>query len=124
MSRPFHLLLVEDEIYIRELVATLCEEMGVQVTAVADGAAGLRAARERTPDLALLDIVLPGLDGIALCRLLKSAAPTAKVPVYMLSARVRETDRQAAEQAGADGYLDKPFRSGALQALIDRYRGA
>lgn len=124
MSRPFHLLLVEDEIYIRELVATLCEEMGVQVTAVADGAAGLRAARERTPDLALLDIVLPGLDGIALCRLLKSAAPTAKVPVYMLSARVRETDRQAAEQAGADGYLDKPFRSGALQALIDRYREA
>lgn len=118
----FHLLLVEDEVYIRELVVTLCEELGVEVTAVADGLAGLRAARERTPDLALLDIVLPGLDGISLCRLLQGAPQTAGVPIYMLSARVRDADREEALRAGARGYLEKPFRAEALQALVERHR--
>ncbi len=117
--RPFHLLVVEDEAFIRELVTTLCAERGVEVTAVADGRAALRAARERRPDLVLLDIVLPVLDGISVCRLLKAEPATKQVPVYMLSARVRDADRAAATKAGADGYLEKPFRAAALFALID-----
>ena len=121
-DRPFHLLLVEDELYIRELVVTLCAEKGVEVTAVGDGRSALRAAREERPDLVLLDIVLPALDGISVCRLLKSDAATREVPVYMLSARVRDADRQAASKAGADGYLEKPFRAAALHTLLDRYR--
>lgn len=121
-DRPFHLLLVEDEAFIRELVVTLCSEQGVEVTAVADGRAALRAARTAKPDLVLLDIVLPVLDGISVCRLLKADAVTKDVPVYMLSARVRDADRQAATKAGADGYLEKPFRAAGLHALIDRYR--
>jgi CheY-like chemotaxis protein len=124
MSAPFRLLLVEDEAFIRELVITLCGEWGVEARAVADGAAALRAARERLPDLVLLDIVLPGLDGIAVCRLLKADPATRPVPVYMLSARVRDADRDAASRAGADGYLDKPFRAAALHALIERHRTA
>jgi len=121
-GRPFHLLLVEDELFIRELVVTLCAEQGVEVTAVADGRAALRAARSHRPDLVLLDIVLPVLDGIAVCRLLKADPATRDVPVFMLSARVREADRQAALKAGADGYLEKPFRAAGLHELIERYR--
>lgn len=122
MRSEFHLLLVEDEAFIRELVTTIASEHGVQVTAVSDGQAALRAARERRPDLVLLDIVLPKLDGISVCRFLKSDPNTREVPVYMLSARVREADRAAATKAGADGYLEKPFRAAGLLALIDRYR--
>ncbi len=116
------LLLVEDEAFIRELVATLCHEQGVEVCAVADGRAAVRAAREQPPDLVLLDIVLPLLDGISVCRLLKSDPATKGVPVYMLSARVRDADRDQARKAGADGYLEKPFRAAALYALLDRHR--
>lgn len=123
-GRPFRLLLVEDEASIRELVVTLCAEIGVEVVAVGDGPAALRAARERAPALVLLDIVLPGLDGISVCRLLKGDPATAAVPVYMLSARVRDADRAAAERAGASGYLEKPFRAAALEALVARHRGA
>jgi len=122
MAAPFRLLLVEDEAFIRELVVTLCGEKGVEVTAVADGRAALRAARESRFDLVLLDIVLPALDGITVCRLLKADAATRHVPVYMLSARVREADRDAASRAGADGYLEKPFRAAALHALLAKHR--
>lgn len=122
MPERLRLLLVEDEAFIRELVATLCAELGVEVVAVADGPAALRAAREHVPDLVLLDIVLPGLDGISVCRLLKADPPTRHVPVYMLSARVRDADRAAASRAGADGYLEKPFRAAALHALLARHR--
>lgn len=123
-ERPFRILVVEDEPSIRELLVALCAERGVEAIAVADAASALAAAREGRPDLALLDIVLPGeLDGIGLCRLLKEDERTRSLPVYMLSARVRDADREAALRAGADGYLEKPFRAAALLALIERHRG-
>ena len=108
------LLLVEDEAFIRELVVTLCHERGVEVCAVADGRAAVRVAREQRPDIVLLDIVLPLLDGISVCRLLKSDPATMGVPVYMLSARVRDTlSAHAIRERGV-------FDAGAVQQLIDQ----
>lgn len=124
MSAPFHILLVEDEPVIRELVQTMLTGGAVTVASVADGPSALRAARaEPTPSLILLDVVLPGLDGVAVCRLLKADPRTTQIPVYMLSARVKLADKQAAQKAGAEGYLEKPFKAADLFDLVDRLRG-
>lgn len=124
-DKPFHVLVVEDEPVIRELVSTMLAGGEVTVSCVADGPGAIRAARgEPRPDLVLLDIVLPGLDGIAVCRVLKSDPATVDIPVHMLTARVRDADKDAAHRAGADGYLEKPFRAADLFALLDELRAA
>ncbi len=125
VALPFHILLVEDEPVIRELVQTMLTGGEVTVSSVADGPSALRAARgEPTPSLVLLDVVLPGLDGIAVCRLLKADPRTTQIPVYMLSARVKLVDKEAARRAGAVGYLEKPFKAADLFELVDRLRAA
>lgn len=124
-AHPFHVLVVEDEPVIRELVSTMLAGGEVTVSCVADGPGAIRAARgEPRPDLVLLDIVLPGLDGISVCRVLKSDPETVGIPVHMLTARIRDADKQAAARAGADGYLEKPFRAADLFALLDTLRAA
>ena len=117
---PFRILLVDDEPAIRELVRTMLATGAVEVELASDGAECLRAARLRPYDLVLLDIVLPGLDGISLCRLLRSDPATARVPVYMLTARARPSDVETAQRAGADGYIQKPFHGAELLDLVER----
>lgn len=123
MSEPFDILLVEDEPVIRELVQSLLADGAVRVELAATGAEGLRLARSRRFQLILLDVVLPQLDGISLCRMLKADPATARVPVYMLTARARRQDVEEATRAGADGYIHKPFRGSELLALVERLRG-
>lgn len=123
-SRSFRVLVVDDEPVIRELVSAMLEGGGVEVRTVPDGSRAVPEARRFRPDLVLLDIVLPGLDGIAVLRLLKTDPVLVGVPVYMLTARARPSDREAASRAGADGYIEKPFKGQALQALVARLRGA
>ena len=121
--RTFQILLVEDEAVIRELIKTMLTGTGVFVSSVDDGPSAIRMARsDPRPDLILLDIVLPGLDGIAVCRVLKSDPSTASIPIYMLTAKVRTADKEAASAAGADGYLEKPFKGSELFALVERLR--
>lgn len=125
MSAPaprFRVLLVEDEPAIRELVAEMLDGEGVELRLAAGGAEGLRDARRHRPHLVLLDIVLPDLDGIAVLRLLRRQPPLREVPVYMLTARVRKADREAARRAGATGYVEKPFTAAQLHALLARHR--
>src|SRR5512144_3249464 len=122
VSRSFRILIVEDEPVIRDLVAQILEEDGVELRCVAGGAEGLREARRHRPHLVLLDIVLPELDGISVCRLLRAQPALREVPVYMLTARVRKADREAARRAGATGYIEKPFKAQQLRVLVARYR--
>lgn len=119
---PFRVLLVDDEPVIRELVRTMLEGGGVEVRTVAEGARALPEARAFQPHLVLLDIVMPGLDGLAVCRLLKADPALHGVAVHMLTARSRPQDHAAARKAGADGYIEKPFKGQALQELVASLR--
>lgn len=119
---PFHILLVEDEPVIRELVRSMLSDGSVDVVCAANGLEGLKLARSQTFHLILMDVVLPQLDGISVCRILKSDPATAAVPLYMLTAKAKKSDMESATAAGADGYIHKPFRGAELMALVERLR--
>jgi DNA-binding response OmpR family regulator len=118
----FHILLVEDEPVIRELVKSMLSDGEVEVECAENGAEGLRLAKTRHFQLILLDVVLPQMDGITLCRLIKSDAALAPVPVYMLTAKAKRADVETATRAGANGYIHKPFRGAELMDLVARLR--
>ncbi|MGA9523687.1 MAG: response regulator [Myxococcaceae bacterium] len=118
----FNILLVEDEPVIRELVRSMLSDGDVAVECAENGIEGLKLARTRSFQLILLDVVLPQMDGITLCRMLKSEPTTAHVPLYMLTAKARKSDIDAATRAGADGYIQKPFRGVELMDLVARLR--
>lgn len=122
MAEGFHILLVEDEPVIRELVRSMLSDGHVHVECAANGVEGLKLARQRQFDLILLDVVLPQMDGITLCRMLKSDPHTAGVPLYMLTAKQKKSDVDAATRAGADGYIHKPFRGAELMELVERLK--
>jgi len=108
-------LLVEDDDVIREATQLALERNGFTVDVAADGLTGLAAFRERTPDVALLDIMLPGMNGVSLCRQIREESPT---PVIMMSARADPVDVVLGLEAGADDYVTKPFDSTVLVARI------
>ncbi len=118
----FRILLVEDQPAIRELVATMLRSGSTDVDAAATGAEGLTRVRETAYDLILLDIVLPVLDGLSLCRLIKADPTLQKTPLYMLTANSKRSDVEAATAAGANGYIHKPFRTSELVELVERLR--
>ena len=121
-ARPFRVLVVEDEPVIRELVRSMLDDGRCDVDCAANGAEGLKLAKSAEYDLILLDVVLPQMDGITICRLLKADPKTARVPLYMLTAKAKKTDVETATKAGADGYIHKPFRATELMELIERLR--
>ncbi|KAF1027632.1 MAG: Transcriptional regulatory protein OmpR [Burkholderia plantarii] len=112
-----HILIVDDDRGIRELVGTYLEKMGLRVSLAANGRE-LRAVLEHgAPDLIVLDLMMPGEDGLTLCRALR-AGRHAAVPVVMLTARGDEADRIVGLEMGADDYLAKPFAVRELYARI------
>ncbi|WP_010475280.1 two-component system response regulator CseB [Streptomyces somaliensis] len=108
-------LFVEDDDVIREATQLILERDGLAVTATPDGLSGLEAFRARRPDIALLDVMLPGLDGVSLCRRIRDEST---VPVIMLSARADSIDVVLGLEAGADDYVTKPFDGAVLMARI------
>jgi two-component system OmpR family response regulator len=115
MNAPDHILVVDDDTEIRSLLRDYLQQQGYRVTAVADGK-GLRAAVDTSrPDLIILDLMLPGEDGLTLCRELRARS---EVPVIMLTARGEETDRIVGLELGADDYVAKPFSPRELLARI------
>lgn len=121
-GRPFKVLLVDDEPVIRALVPAMLEGAGVEVRCVGDGARAVAEARRYAPDLVLLDIVLPGMDGLSVLRLLRPDAALAGARIHMLTARGSPQAHRAAERAGADGFIEKPFKGQELQELVARLR--
>jgi CheY-like chemotaxis protein len=121
---PFRILLVEDEPVIRELVRTMLTTNEVVVECVQNGTEALKVARDGKFNLFLLDIVLPGMDGISVLRMLRADPNTAQVPVYMLTAKQKSADVETAKRAGATGYIHKPFKGAELMALVEQYQKA
>ena len=116
MERPDHILVVDDDPDIRDLVRTYLEKNGLRVTTAADGRQMHAALTAAPVDLIVLDIMLPGEGGLALCRDLR--AKDAAVPILMLTARDEESDRILGLEMGADDYLTKPFAARELLARI------
>jgi DNA-binding response OmpR family regulator len=111
-------LAIDDEPDVLELVEYNLKHDGFQVITARDGPTGLDAARRKKPDAILLDVMLPGLDGIEVCRQLKSNEATSSIPVIMLSARGEESDVVVGLAVGAEDYVSKPFRPRELTARI------
>ena len=108
-------LVVDDEAHIRELVRLYLEKEGFKIAAAADGEEGLRKARTLSPQLIILDIMLPKLDGWDVCREVRK---TARTPIIMLTAKGEEFDRILGLELGADDYLTKPFSPRELVARV------
>jgi DNA-binding response OmpR family regulator len=112
------ILVIEDERDILDLVRHYLEKEGFRTRTAADGGAGLTAARQERPDLIVLDLMLPGMDGLELCKKLRADPATALTPVIMLTAKADETDRIVGLELGADDYLTKPFSPKELVARV------
>ena len=108
-------LIVEDDPNTVEIVRLYLERDGHRVLTASDGSDGLRLAREALPDLVVLDLMLPGLDGMEICRILREES---EVPIVMLTARVEEENRLAGLDLGADDYVTKPFSPRELAARV------
>ena len=109
-------LLAEDDRAIRDSVVRLLTLEGYQVTAVADGIQALAAIHRERPDVIVLDVMMPGIDGLAVCGVIR--AEDDRTPILMLTARVETSDRVAGLDAGADDYMVKPFEADELMARL------
>jgi DNA-binding response OmpR family regulator len=113
-----HILIVEDDPDIAELLQRYLTRAGHVTDALGDGSEALAFTRSRLPDLVILDLMLPGTDGLEVCRALRRAAETRALPIIMLTARTEESDRIVGLELGADDYVTKPFSPSELVARV------
>jgi DNA-binding response OmpR family regulator len=111
------ILVVDDDPTVAEVVLAYLRRFGMDATHAADGATALAAAAESTPDLVILDLMLPGIDGLEVCRRLRQLHPD--LPVIMLTARGEESDRVLGLEVGADDYVTKPFSPRELVLRVE-----
>ncbi|MEL6351345.1 MAG: response regulator [Cyanobacteria bacterium J06627_28] len=118
-------LVIEDSVTQREMMKELLEDSGLSVTVANDGIEALQMLRGARPDLVLLDIVMPKMNGYEVCRRIKSNSATQDVPVVMCSAKGEEFDRYWGMKQGADAYIAKPFQPtelvGTVKQLLQGY---
>lgn len=112
------ILVIDDEKDLIELVRYNLEKAGYEVISAADGASGLQIATRHHPDLIVLDLMMPGMDGLEVCRKLRADERTARLPLIMLTARAAEADRVVGLEMGADDYVTKPFSPRELVARV------
>lgn len=115
------ILIVEDEESLLKLESILLTSKGYEVRGVTNGRAALEALKEERPDLVLLDIMLPEIDGFEVCRRIKQDAETSQIPVIMLTAKKSRDDMARGETVGADWYITKPFKSAMVIQTIQRF---
>lgn len=119
MVKGMHtVLVVEDSVAQREMIKTLLESSGLSVTAVSNGFDALEHIQGHPPDLILLDIVMPEMNGYEVCRRIKSDDTTKSLPVVMCSAKGEEFDRYWGMKQGADAYIAKPFQPTELVGTV------
>ncbi|MDH7570853.1 MAG: response regulator transcription factor, partial [Armatimonadota bacterium] len=113
--QPARVLIIEDEARIVDVLTWYLQKEGWQVLAAGEGESGLRLACEENPDLVVLDLMLPGLDGLEVCRRLREES---RVPILMLTARDAESDKVIGLETGADDYVTKPFSPREVVARV------
>jgi DNA-binding response OmpR family regulator len=116
-------LVADDDDDILELVSFRLERAGYEVVTARDGAAALATAQERQPDLAVLDVMMPGLNGYEVTQRLRADDATREIPVILLTARVQEADVARGFEAGADDYVKKPFSTHELRERVQAALG-
>lgn len=114
------ILLVDDEPHVLEVLRVTLEDLGFSLLEAEDGPRALQVAREQKPDLVILDVMLPSMSGLDVCRTLHEARDTEQIPIILLTARSGEEDEKAGYEAGADRYLAKPFSPLTLQSEVVR----
>lgn len=112
------ILIVEDEESLLKLESILLSSRGYDVTGVLDGKAALEQMAVNRPDLVILDIMLPEMDGFDVCRRIKADTETCHIPVIMLTAKKSSQDRERGMTAGASAYVTKPFKSARIVEII------
>jgi DNA-binding response OmpR family regulator len=120
MNKPARILLIEDESDFRAGVRIRLDSRGYEVLEAEDGKTGFELARAKSPDLIILDLMLPKMDGYQIARLLKFDAKYKTIPIIMLTARTQKTDMETGFSVGADAYLTKPFKSEELLEKIEQ----
>ena len=123
-EQKIRLLLVDDEPDLVQIVSIRLAAAGYEVVTASDGQQALDQVKEKHPDLVILDLMLPKLDGYKVCRLLKFDERTRSIPVLIFSARAQVEDVTLATECGADAYLTKPFEAKALLAKIQELLAA
>lgn len=118
MGKSKTILIVEDEVELVEMVKMRLEANGYKVIAAYNGEDGLYWARKEKPDLILLDLMLPKMDGYEVCGTLKKDKNYADIPICMFTARAQESERRLGMELGADAYIIKPFEPSALLEKI------
>lgn len=120
------ILVADDDVDIRELVEFKLSTLGHDVIAVADGSAAIDACQVQRPDLAVLDVMMPGLSGLDAMRAIRADPGLADLPVILLTARAQESDVETGFDSGADDYMTKPFSprelASRVEALLSRAR--
>ncbi|MCW2765949.1 MAG: phoB [Nocardioides sp.] len=120
------ILVADDDVDIRELVEFKLSTLGHEVVVVADGAAAVDACRAQRPDLAVLDVMMPGVSGLEAIRVIRADPRLADLPVILLTARAQESDVETGFDSGADDYITKPFSprelASRVEALLARVR--
>jgi two-component system alkaline phosphatase synthesis response regulator PhoP len=117
------ILVVEDEAELTGAIRIRLEQAGYEVLTAYDGQEGLEKARAENPDLIVLDLMLPKIDGYKVCRMLKFDEKYKKIPVVMLTARAQEKDENLGYEVGADAFITKPFKYQVLLAKIAELLG-
>ncbi|WP_433362788.1 response regulator transcription factor [Actinoplanes sp. CA-142083] len=117
-------LVVDDDPTMLEIVRTVLSSGGLEVETSSTGRDGLRAAHEHPPDLAVLDVTMPDMTGLEVCRALRDDAETADIPIILLTGRGQWLDVASGFDAGADDYLVKPFTAQDLLTRVDALTGA
>ncbi|MGB9742973.1 MAG: response regulator transcription factor [candidate division WOR-3 bacterium] len=118
MSEKKTILVVEDEPNLRELVKARLEQSGYEVVTAADGFNAIVQARKVKPDLIILDLMIPKMDGYTVCRTIKSTADLNRIPIIMFTARTSPDDVRRGKDMGADAYITKPFNPETLLGKI------
>ena len=114
---PKKILIVDDEKIIQQLLSTILDDRGYQITCAGDGEEALRMVQSEIPDVVILDVRLPKVNGFDVCRLVKSRPSGTNVKVLMLSGIGQQSDRMLAKKAGADDFLTKPF---GIESLLKK----
>jgi DNA-binding response OmpR family regulator len=116
---PSHILVIEDDDIVARTIERSLRGEEFRILITNSGVEGLKAARRRTPDLVILDIIMPGMDGYTVCREMRSDPLLSEIPILFLTAKIKDEDKIAGFKAGADDYLSKPFN---IDELILRLR--